>query len=83
MQQVKFQKCWRSGDEHLLGKLAKLRKRVPIRRVRNNILRGHKAWNQKGGPTEGDLRKLYRQAQGRTTIVTCTRKAAQQINALP
>ncbi len=74
--------CWRSGDQTLLGKLAKLRKRVPIRRVRNNILRGHKAWNQKGGITEKDLRKLYQKIQGRTTIVTCTRKAAQQVNEL-
>ena len=62
---VKFHKCWRSGDQTLLGKLAKLRKRVPTRRARNHILRGHKAWNRPGGPTAADLRRLYRRTQGR------------------
>jgi hypothetical protein len=59
-----------------------LRKQVPKRRMRNNILRGRQAWNQAGGPTKRDLRKLYRNTNRKTTIVTCTRKAAQQINAL-
>lgn len=55
---------------------------MPKRRVRNNILRGHKAWNDAAGPTADDLRRLYRRTEGRTTIVTCTRKAAQRVNEL-
>ena len=82
LHRVRFDKCWRSGDETLLGKLQKLRTQVPTRRVRNTILRGHKAWSQAGGPTANDLRKLYRKTGGQTTIVTCTRKAAQQVNEL-
>ena len=80
--QVKFYQCWRTGDQTRLGKLQKLRKRMPRRRVLNNILRGHKAWKQAGGPTAGDLRTLYQHTEGRTTILTCTRKAAQQVNEL-
>ena len=48
---VRFHKCWRSNDDTLLCKVRSLRKQVPKRRMRNNILRGHKAWNQAGGPT--------------------------------
>ena len=80
MHRVSFSKCWRSGDPTLVRKLSKLRKTVPNRRWRNAILRGHKAWNHAGPPTAADLRKLYRDTGGRTTIVTCTRRAAQQVN---
>ena len=79
---VKFDKCWRSGDDRLLSKLHVLRNRVPPRRIRNQILRGHKAWNQPDGPTARDLRRLYRRTENRTTIVTVTRQAAQQVNEL-
>ena len=79
---VRFHTCWRANDDTLLGKVRALRKQVPQRRMRNNILRGHKAWNQAGGPTRHDLRQLYRDTNGKTTIVTCTRRAAQEINAL-
>ena len=82
VRKVKFHKSWRSGDEFLLNKLQKLRKGVPTRRERNDILRGHKAWNQPGGPTAADLRQLYRNTEGCTTIVTCTKRAAQQVNEL-
>jgi ATP-dependent exoDNAse (exonuclease V) alpha subunit len=79
---VRFHTCWRANDDFLLRKIRALRKQVPTRRMRNTILRGHKAWNQAGGPTKQDLRKLYRDTNGKTTIVTCTRKAAHQINAM-
>ena len=53
--------------------------------MRNSILRGHEAWNKPGVPTASDIRKLLRhvRAQGKeTTIVTCTRKRADEINHL-
>ena len=74
--------CWRSDDDALLRKVRGLRKNVPKRRERNQILRGHKAWNQEGGPSAWDLVQLYRKTEKKTTIVTCTRKAAQDVNAL-
>ena len=80
-----FHQCHRSGDWRLLRKLKALRKQVPKRSMRNSILCGHKAWNQQGVPTASDIRKLLRRlrAQGKeTTIVTCTRKRADEINRL-
>ena len=82
MFKVRFHNCWRSNDDTLLQKVRSLRKQVPNQRMRNNILRGHKAWNQAGGPTRQDLRKLHQDTDGKTTIVTCTRKAAQEINVM-
>ena len=82
MHRVNFWKCWRSGDATLLKKLSKLRKSVPSRRWRNNILRGHTAWNHAGPPTAADLRKLYRDTDSKTTIVTCTRRRAQEVNEI-
>ena len=79
---ARFPTCWRSGDQTLLGKLLKLRKKVPKLRVRNSILRNHKAWSHPGPPTVAEMRKLLRDTGGRTTIVTCTKRAAQQINEL-
>ena len=36
---VKFHKCWRANDDMFLSKVMQLRKNVPGRRLRNNILR--------------------------------------------
>jgi len=85
VKKVSFDTCHRSADWLLLRKLKALRKSVPRKTMRNAILRGHKAWSHPGPPTTQELRKLYRdmdQAGKRTTIVTCTKRAAQQVNAL-
>ena len=76
----RFDKCWRADDDVLLRKLGKLQKAVPKRRDRNQILRGHKACSHDGPPTEHDLRQLCRCTGGKTTIVTCTRRAARMVN---
>ena len=45
-----------------------------------SIRRGHEAWEGKDGPTQEDIRKLLRKTNQETTIVTCPRRAAAQVN---
>jgi ATP-dependent exoDNAse (exonuclease V) alpha subunit len=77
---VKLHTCWRADDDFLLKKLHAMRKEIPKKRMRNDILRGHKAWNQDGPPTEQDLRALYKRTKNNTTIATCTKRAAEKVN---
>ena len=84
VRKVQLKNSWRSsGDARFQGFLATLRKQIPPKDMLHDILRGHKAWNHSGPPTVADLKKLYAKLakQGKTTtIITCTRKAAQQLN---
>jgi hypothetical protein len=77
---AKLHTSHRTNDDTLLRKLHSLRKNVPKRRMLNSILRGHKAWSHSGPPNKNDIRELFERTGGKTTIATCTKKAAQEVN---
>ena len=72
----------RCEDPKLAKKLAALRTSVPSQRLLSKIAnRAHRAWTAEE-PTAWDILELDRRTGGKTTIVTCSRRAAQQVNEL-
>ena len=59
--------------------LDELRVSKPTKATLKQICAGHKAWTGKDGPTADDLRRLFSN-HPRTVIVTCTRRAAEEVN---
>ena len=78
VKKVYLKKSFRSDDDSFLAKLDGMRVFLPQRQLRNSILRGHKAWNHPGAPTNMDLKILFRK-HPKTTILTCTRAAAREV----
>ena len=69
---------FRSDDDWFNAKLNGMRIFQPKCELRNRILRGHKAWNHPGGPTDEDLRMLFRR-HSNTKILVVSRKAAHEV----
>ena len=84
VRKVNLKTSWRSsGAARFQEILSTLRKQVPPWPMLLEILRGHKAWSHEGLPTAGELRKLFAwlaKKSVETTVLTCTRKAAQTVN---
>lgn len=82
---VNLTQQWRCQCAVLAEKLGALRHARLMGRDGNRVLqhlcRGHKAWSGHHEPTTMDLHALFERTNGRTTIVTCTRRAAAIVNA--
>ena len=79
---VKLVKSFRCSSPVLMKKIYGTRTARPSKEMVKKICRGHKAWRGTDGPTQEDLRGLWKRTEGKTTIVTCTRRAAAKINKL-
>ena len=72
----------RCEDPKLAKKLAALRTSAPSQRLLGKIAnRAHRAWTT-AEPTAWDILELDRKTKGETTVVTCSRRAAQLVNDL-
>ena len=71
----------RCKDKKLWKKIMATRTARPSMTQLKDIVRNHKAWSGKK-PNQLDIRNLLRRTKSKTTIVTCTRKAANKINNL-
>ena len=78
---VKFSESVRCKDPALLEKVRCLRTAVPSKKQLRNILRGHRAWKS-GDPTAYDILDVLRRTDYRTTVITCTRRAASLVSDL-
>eukprot|EP00972_Heterocapsa_arctica_P034056 5013251-Heterocapsa_arctica.AAC.1 len=66
----------RCKDERLAEKLRAIRTAMPHKKMLRRIAdRKHRAW-MKGEPNAWDIKELLDRTQGKTTIVTCTRRGA-------
>ena len=81
VRKVELHQMWRCKDPVLKQKLQLLRTSQPSKEQLNQICRGHKAWSGHREPTAWDLQQLYR-SHPKTTIATCTRRAAATVNSL-
>jgi len=79
-QPVKLTKSWRCKDPSFQKLLDTLRADLPSKRVLQNMCRGRKAWKSPK-PTVEDIAALLKKHPD-TTIVTCTRNTAEQLNEL-
>ena len=84
---IQLHKVWRQGEgDPLLRKLAYLRKNRPMGaegdQFVRELCRNHKAWVGHREPTNLDIESLWENAEGATTVITCTRKGAALVNAL-
>ena len=79
---VKLHHAWRCKDKAFGKILATLRTSRPTKKSRivEKICRGHKAWIG-DKPDKRDITKLLKKHPD-TTIVTCTRRAASEVNDL-
>jgi hypothetical protein len=76
-----LENSWRSDDEALLKKLSAIRTHEPSKEMLGKICRRHKAWSDHHEPTAWDIQNVFRQHPD-TTVVTCTRRAADLVNEL-
>ena len=73
--------AWRQAEDLAFEQtLDTLRYDKPSQRMLLNICKGHKAWNT-DKPTLDDIKELF-EKHPHTTIVTCTRAGAEEINGL-
>ena len=84
---IELHKVWRQADgDPLLEKLAYLRKNRPMGAEGDafvrDVCRKHKAWSGHHEPTNLDIEDIFKQTDGRTTVITCTRRGAALINGL-
>eukprot|EP00971_Amphidinium_carterae_P022717 448008-Amphidinium_carterae.3 len=77
---------WRqdqAGDP-LLAKLHFLKKNKPMgtegQKFIRDLCRNHKAWSGHHQPTNLDIQDLLRKTENKTTIITCTKRAAALVN---
>ena len=81
-QVVEFTGNHRCEDPKLAKKLAALRTSVPSQKLLKKIASpSHRAWKTKE-PTEWDILQLDRKTEGKTTVITCSRRGAQLVNEL-
>jgi ATP-dependent exoDNAse (exonuclease V) alpha subunit len=78
---VDFVEQVRCKDPFLQKKLNNLRTAQPDMKQLRQIMRGHLAWRG-SEPTAWDILEVLRVTEEKTTIVTCTRRAAAKVNAL-
>ena len=72
----------RCEDAKLAKKLSALRTSVPSQRLLGKIAdRARRAWTTKE-PTAWDILELDRKTEGKTTVVTCSRRGAELVNKL-
>ena len=82
VRRVKLVKSYRCSCPVLMKKIYGTRTSRPSKKMVKSICKGHKAWRGTDGPTREDLRELWERTKGKTTIVTCTRRAAAKVNVL-
>ena len=78
---IPFNEQMRCKDPTLGRKINGLRTAVPSMKLLKAICAGHRAWKTKL-PTAYDILELMRRTDGKTTIVTCTRRGAALVNDL-
>ena len=84
---IELHKVWRQAEgDPLLKKLGYLRKNKPVGTEGDafvrDLCRHRKAWSGHHEPTNLDIEDLFNKTEGRTTVITCTRRGAALVNAL-
>ena len=84
---IELHKVWRQADgDPLLQKLGYLRKNRPMGSEGDafvrDLCRQHKAWSGHHEPANLDIEDFFQKTDGKTTVVTCTRRGAALVNAL-
>ena len=82
VKKIEFVESLRCKDPALAKKLAALRTSMPSKELLREICAPrHRAWRTRR-PTAWDVQQLMRRTKNKTTIVTCTKKAAGEVNEL-